>query len=238
MLKTATEQGNPYKLAILDWHMPEMDGLEVARHIRNDKTIAPVQILMLSSVAVNKHELVDINANVNQFLTKPIHQHELYNCLVKLTRNTSQSLVQETPDVTELNSVERTFSANILLVEDNMINQDVARFMLEQAGCGVDLAMNGKEALEMVDNKHYDLVLMDCHMPEMDGFEATRLIRGKEIHNHTQTPIVALTANVLDGIRERCLGAGMNDLLTKPFNRGQLHAILHTWTPDTLQQSN
>jgi len=129
----------------------------------------------------------------------------------------------------------------ILVVEDNAVNQRVAMTMLKQLGCTVDTATNGRQALEALSHTPYDLVFMDCLMPEMDGFAATRAIREREAHSATgeslhQThpaplPIIALTANAIEGDRERCLAAGMNDYLSKPFNRGQLQEILTRWLP-------
>ena len=123
----------------------------------------------------------------------------------------------------------------MLLVEDNAINQDVARFMLQKYGCSVEIAANGVEAVEAFNKRHFDLILMDCQMPEMDGFEATRIIWDKEASSKGRhTPIVALTANVLDGVQKRCLAMGMDDFLGKPFSSAQLQNVLETWLPDEL----
>ena len=232
MMSTATADGTPYELILLDWHMPGMDGLEVARLIHTDDSIAPIRIMMLSSVAISKDTLMVLQKNVDQFLTKPVHQSDLYSCLVKLMKNGQKRVEQTQHEQIVINTQSKTFSADVLLVEDNAINQDVARFMLESTGCKVKVAMNGVVALEELDSNHFDLILMDCHMPEMDGFEATKLIRNEESISNTHTPIVALTANVLEGVRERCLSVGMDDFLTKPFSQVQLQAILNIWVPD------
>ena len=231
LLTEATAKDNPYKLVILDWHMPDMDGLEVARLIRADNTIAPLFIIMLSSVTVGQEESAVMKDFIDRFLTKPVHQSDLYNCLLNLTGNYRElaGKPQQVQSVTATNPT--TFDADVLLVEDNVINQDVARFMLEKTGCRVEVAINGIVALDVLGDRHFDLILMDCHMPEMDGFETTQLIREKENSSELQTPIVALTAHVLNGVRERCLDVGMNDFLTKPFGQEQLQALLTTWLP-------
>ena len=118
----------------------------------------------------------------------------------------------------------------ILVAEDNAVNQRVAVRMLEKAGHQVDLVSNGRAAVEAVDRKPYDLVLMDCLMPQMDGFEATRAIRAAEVGTDRHVPIVALTANAMQRDREQCLGAGMDDYLTKPFTKQALTAAVERWT--------
>jgi CheY-like chemotaxis protein len=127
------------------------------------------------------------------------------------------------------------------LVEDNSVNQEVARAMLEQFGCSVEVAGNGFEAFEATGRTRYDLVLMDCRMPEMDGFEATRRIRARETASTTtrtpRLPIVALTAHVLESDRQSCLAAGMDDYLSKPFTRLQLERMLTRWLPAPMSPS-
>jgi CheY-like chemotaxis protein len=118
----------------------------------------------------------------------------------------------------------------VLLAEDTTVNQQVAIAMLTRIGCEVTLAHNGDEAIALIAGEHFDVVLMDCQMPEMDGFEATRRIRARE-GSGPRLPIVALTANALQGDRERCLAAGMDDYLSKPFTRAALHAVLMRWLP-------
>ena len=121
-------------------------------------------------------------------------------------------------------------SLRILVAEDNAINQRVAVSMLEKAGHRVDLVSNGREAVEALDRRSYDLVFMDCLMPQMDGFEATRAIRAAEVGTDRQVPIVALTANAMQRDREQCLAAGMDDYLTKPFSKQALNAAVERWT--------
>jgi CheY-like chemotaxis protein len=118
-----------------------------------------------------------------------------------------------------------------LLVEDNIVNQDVARFMLEACGCKVTVCDNGADAVLSLRKEDFDLVLMDCSMPGMDGYEATRRIRENEKERGRHTPIIALTANVLGGVREHCLRAGMDDYLPKPFSKSELLAIMREWLP-------
>ena len=127
-----------------------------------------------------------------------------------------------------------TFQADILLAEDNEVNQMVAMATLENAGCRVDVAENGNQVLSMLEKKNYDLIPMDIQMPEMDGYEATRLIRQREKRDgHRQKPIIAITANALKGDREECLAAGMSDFLSKPFTQRDLIAVLKQWLPES-----
>ena len=229
-LRQAAANGKPYDLVLLDWHMPEMDGLEVARQIRADNILCKLPVIVLSSAALDKENQASIQASIDQFLTKPVRQSRLFDCLEKLMRQRSEFTQQEQKK--QVDTVPETFEANILLVEDNMINQDVARYMLEKIGCDVTLAINGVEALKAIEDSDFDLILMDCHMPEMDGFEATHLIREREAIKQIYTPIIAVTANVLEGVRERCLNVGMDDFVTKPFSQLQLQKILQTWLPN------
>jgi CheY-like chemotaxis protein len=130
-------------------------------------------------------------------------------------------------------------AARILLTEDNPVNQEVAHFMLQKFGCSVDIANNGKEALQAVGEKTYDLVLMDCMMPEMDGYAATAEIRRRQAGGRLPYfPIIALTANAIEGDREKCLVAGMDDYLSKPFNADSLLRVIKPWLKNAVLSNN
>lgn len=143
--------------------------------------------------------------------------------------------VSETPKKKDISF---QFPYKVLLVEDNPVNQEVAREMLEFLGCNLEIAFNGKESIDMFALKNYDLILMDCQMPEMDGYEATSHIRKMELFRNYQnhrTPIIALTAHAMKGDRDVCIKSGMDDYLSKPFNLGELQSILKRWSPESLQ---
>ncbi|MGR9052384.1 MAG: EAL domain-containing protein [Gammaproteobacteria bacterium] len=230
MLRTAAAENRRYKIALLDWRMPNMDGLALAKAIQADPQISDTALIMLSSEYINfKSEFRD-RYGICFFLNKPVLQHKLLDCLLETLAKKNTRYKQPSLSVTP---VEKQFAGRILVAEDNLTNQEVAKGFLEKLGCNVDLAHNGLDALAAVQKTDYDLILMDCHMPEMDGFQATLEIRrmqfaaGKE-----RTPIVALTADVQKGIQDQCRDAGMDSYLGKPFGRMQLQHLLETWLPN------
>lgn len=235
ILRKAAEENKPYDMIILDMYMPLMDGLDVALQIRKEPAIRNTKVIILTSFGIRGDAKLAREAGINIYLTKPVRQIDLYNSLVALMAGnlTGTGLITR-------HSIEKeftTFNAKILLAEDNTINQQVASGVLRKLGCRVDLATDGHDAVAAVENDSYDLIFMDCQMPAMDGYEATgeirriesRLKRGKKI------PIVALTANALAGDREKCLAAGMNDYISKPFHQGKISEILTKWLPSNLQ---
>jgi len=171
-------------------------------------------------------------AGIGQFLVRPVRQSRLFDCLM----NSLNGKVIGGATLHE-RARHRQLRASILLVEDNAVNQELAMHMLEVLGCRCTIARNGREALEALDREEFDAALMDCQMPEMDGFEATAAIRAREASSSSgrRMPIVALTAGVVDGDRDKCLAAGMDDYLSKPFALEQLEAALARWVPETPQ---
>lgn len=229
MLRTAAAQEAPYDLAILDMHMPDMDGLALARAIKTDPTLTPVRLIMLAS-AGQENPTVARQLGIQEYVVKPVRQMQLYDVLSKVMHTTGAPATAVAP--LSAGPVEQfaALRGSILLAEDNPVNQEVALNMLEQCGCRVDVAENGLQALEAVAHTRYDLVLMDCEMPDMDGFAATRIIREHETaRGDAQLPIIALTAHALQEHREACINAGMDDFLSKPFTLEQLHALLAGW---------
>ena len=223
LLRQAAKQHEAYQIALLDWHMPNMDGLELARAIQADKTIPPLRLVMLSSTAFDREDPASRSAGISHFLQKPVGQNHLLNCLTEVAGKKIPSATQPPKSAAQL-------AGRILLAEDNPVNQEVAISMLEILGCKVDLAENGKEALEAAGKNHYDLVLMDCHMPEMDGFSATREMRLQERQlGRKPTPVIALTADVQKGIEQQCQLAGMDGYISKPFSQSQLEKTLEQW---------
>ena len=241
LLRSAGVRDRAYDLAILDMHMPELDGLDVARAVSADPGIADLRMILLSSVCHAEKSETMRAAGILCHLTKPARQSELYNTIVSVMNTrwtpveTTHGKVQEEPG-DEFSAAD----ARVLLVEDNAVNQEVARGMLESIDCRVDCAENGREALDLLQRENYDLVLMDCQMPEMDGFAATRALREREAQasgaGSRRMPVIALTANAMDGDRERCLEAGMDDYLSKPMVRSELSSMLSKWLPRPRQR--
>jgi PAS domain S-box-containing protein len=229
-LRNAKGEGNPFDLAILDMQMPVMDGLQLAQAIADDPAVRGIHLIMLSSMGLRGDAREARQAGIQGYLSKPVLPSVLYDCIA-----TVMSLATDEPAaarlVTRYNLPEaRTrFNGRILVAEDNPVNQEVTVSMLRLLGCTVDVAGDGRKAVEAVGRGGYDLVLMDCQMPEMDGYEATRVIRAAE---KSRIPIVALTANAMEGDRNMCLEAGMDDHLAKPFLISQLGEILAAWLPE------
>ena len=224
----------PFDLAILDLHMPGMDGFELARAIRCDARWTTMPLVMLSSVSVGSDHPDRRNAPIDYYLTKPVRQSDLCDAIA--TALSQQPLKPAGgPPSSVAPRVLAKLGGRVLVAEDNPVNQAVAAAMLESLGVAHSLADNGRIALDRLLHEPFDLVLMDCQMPEMDGFEATAQIRAQQ---HTgvlrhRLPIVALTANAAEGDRERCLAAGMDDYLSKPFTRERLTTTLQRWLPST-----
>jgi two-component system sensor histidine kinase/response regulator len=228
-LSDATRRGRPFEMVMLDHHMPGMDGIEVARRIRHDTGHGRTRLMMLSSVSdqIDPDELARVG--VAACLNKPVRQSALYNALAAAFCNqragSSVSRTDGHPATPAVHEV--AFSGRVLLAEDNVVNQEVAVNMLEGLNCRVTVAGNGIEALAALERESFDLVLMDCQMPDLDGFATTAEIRRREAAaRRSPRPILALTANAMEGDRERCIEAGMDDYLSKPFTREALAAML------------
>lgn len=223
LLRSAHDRNDGYTIAILDFMMPRMDGMQLARAIRADTTLAGIKLLMLSSVS-GLHRTD--NGAVDRCLSKPASAQALERSLRELLCETAPaSAAVDAPASAPYEG------ARVLLVEDNAVNQELAVAMLEAIGCTVTLATNGLDAVSAYSRGGYDLILMDCLMPDMDGFEATRRIREIEAAASTgvRLPIIAVTANAMTGDRERCLASGMDDYLSKPFSQAQLRACIDRW---------
>ena len=223
-LREASDHNDPFAVVILDWHMPKMDGPKLAQLISDDSAIMPTKLIMLSSSTENCGEELRANSQFMRLLAKPVRQQQLYESLC-------DAISEFTTEPATTNRVHRIqFNAKVLLAEDNPVNQEVAIGLLLMIGCRVDVANNGIEAINMATDNQYDLILMDCHMPELDGFMATSGIRDLEAEQQAKrTPIIALTADVQKGIIDRCIDAGMDDYLSKPFNQDRLSATLSNW---------
>ncbi len=224
IMREAQRHGRGFDFVLLDYQMPGMDGGTLARAIRAERSLAHVRLIMLTSVG-HSNELRHLEGGtVDVSLVKPVRQSQLLNAL-RLSRS-------KAAPVAPAAALETPFPAiRVLLVEDNPVNQRVATLMLQRLGISADRADNGLQAVEMYSQSPYAVVLMDCHMPEMDGYEAARAIRlleGDERH----TVIIAMTAEALDGARERCTEAGMDDYIAKPVKMETLTETLRKWVSD------
>lgn len=229
---------NDFDLLILDYLMPEMNGLELVAKLRSMDRFRTSRIVLLTALHEGGLGEKAIAAGCNAFLTKPIRQSQLHDCLRSLSESGTytvssikkvsegaedsiRALVKEKDSGKQIN--------NVLLVEDNPTNQIVAGIELNNLGFTVTTANNGEEAVEMSSNNDYAIIFMDCQMPVMDGYEATRTIRKREAKTGKHVPIVAMTANAMEGDRELCLSAGMDDYITKPFQTEDLVATIQNW---------
>jgi two-component system sensor histidine kinase/response regulator len=235
-MRDASADGRAYDVVVLDLNMPEMDGLELARHIAADPDIAAAKLFLLSSSGKVSDQVAQ-EFRLSGALSKPVRQSELFNCLVGGLDGTAEPVAPPTGEAGP--GVRRT--GHILLVEDNAMNQLVATKIVEKLGYTVDVAENGHLALVAIEAHEsgvgspaatpYDAVLMDCQMPEMDGYEATRQLRRIESGTSRRLPVIAMTAAAMDGDRERCLAAGMDDYVTKPVRAAAVDAALARWIP-------
>jgi CheY-like chemotaxis protein len=213
-----------------------MDGLALARAIRADGALAGVRLVMLTSVGRRGHAEEARKAGIAAYLTKPVRREHLHACVCAVVAGPGGEVgekgVAAAPLVTRhtIAEEERRARPRLLVVEDNAVNQVVAVKILERLGWRADVAGNGLEAVDAVALAPYAAILMDCQMPEMDGYEATVVIRKREPKGR-RVPVIAMTANALPGDRERCLAAGMDDYVTKPLKRDEVEAALSRWVP-------
>jgi len=229
ILSDAATANNPYSVAILDMQMPEMDGMELGRLIREDNRFSKMRMVLLTSQGRRGDAKKVQRSGFDGYLSKPVNQSDLYNTLLQVIGVTGN----EQHLVTRYAAREmQKFNACILVAEDNITNQIVAQGMLEKFGIKVDVAANGDEAMTALSELSYDLVFMDCHMPVKDGYEAAREIRDSKssVLDH-KIPIVAMTANAMQSDRELCLNAGMDDHLAKPVDPDKLSRVLMQWLP-------
>ena len=235
MIAAASLQ-RPYDLAILDMQMPGMDGLQLAETIKSDPANEKMKLVLMTSMAQRGHAARSEQAGISGYLNKPVRQSQLYDCLRTVMGPASPASPQRAPQTSQLITARSLKEATdlrrprVLLAEDNQTNQMAAVRMLEMLGYRVDVAVNGIEAVAACRDVDYGIVLMDNQMPEMDGLTATREVRKFELaHGKPPVPIIALTADAMQGDREKCLEAGMNDYLSKPFKAVQLSEMLERW---------
>ena len=262
MLQDAVKLGRPYDLAILDYDLPELNGLMLGNVIKQDLTLHATKLILLTSVGRRGEAGAAHQVGIDAYLTKPIRKIHLHDGLATVMGYcVTEGSDQPRPLVTRhtLHETQRHTRTKILVADDHAINQQLIVLLLDRLGYSSDVVVNGQEAVEAVASGSYALVLMDCQMPVMDGFEATQQIRdaeslrSKELgvrseeqktdlsetpdalrltpHSPSRIPIIALTANAMPGDRENCLHAGMDDYLTKPIKLESLAAVLQQWLP-------
>lgn len=234
LLHQHAQAGTPFELMLTDWCMPDMDGGQLLDAVAADVSFNSLAIIVLSSAGMAARPEVAERAPL---LLKPVRQSELHNLIAQviagdLTRKFHT--IESISNGINGNSTngKTSLMGRVLLAEDNPVNQEVASAMLQRMGLSMKIANNGREAFDLLQLESFDLVLMDCQMPIMDGFEATECIRAREAElNLSAIPIIALTANAISGDREHCLSRGMDDYLSKPFSQDQLHELLARWLP-------
>jgi len=239
LYKKKVNTSDAYQVVILDYNMPEMNGFQLAKLIKSHESKIKPKLVLLSSSIVEEEKEINASKILDCFLTKPIRRDELNQSLLSVINNmnwhlTSTSLLPVKQSI--LDTLSRAGGASladlsVMVVEDNEVNQEVAKLMLEQYGISVTIANDGIEAVDLYKNHTFDVIFMDCHMPNLDGMSATRQIRKyeKTESDGFETPIIALTANVEKSVRDECEKAGMNDYLSKPFGEEQLIDVVKRW---------
>ncbi|MGD9940973.1 MAG: response regulator [Clostridia bacterium] len=228
LMQAGVTAGDPYAIAILDLRMPGMDGIELGNAIVENPAYRGTRLVMMTAMGSRSDEDRYRNTGFSAFLLKPVRQSQLHDCLARLAGLSGPGRLSWERSLSDGSSASRRAEARILLAEDNPTNQLVATKILGKLGYHVDAVANGLEAIAALGEKSYDLVLMDCQMPELDGFEATKEIRRLE-GDSRHTTIIAMTANAMQGDRELCLDAGMDDYLSKPVMPDAMAGLLDWW---------
>jgi signal transduction histidine kinase/CheY-like chemotaxis protein/ligand-binding sensor domain-containing protein len=230
MLRAAAQTEYPFNVALLDFLMPGCSGIELGRQIRADRALQVTRLVMLTSSAQRGEAQRCANEGFAGYLLKPVVRRELIECIKAVMAVSGADAGEKRPMITagQLPAAPPQNAARILLAEDNQVNQKVAKATLAKLGYSADVVATGAAAVAAWCNSKYDLILMDCQMPDLDGYEATRRIRELEAGS-ARIPIVALTAHAADGAQQECLAAGMDDYLTKPLERAKLAACLQRW---------
>jgi len=221
------EAGTPFQLAILDRHMPQMDGLRLARSIKAQPALAATRLIMLNSAHELEH--AKAKADILPHINKPIRRSELIHVIHSVLGDPDEAAGFPIRVTDEQPALMLNLQCSVLLVEDNPVNMLVAEAMLTKLGVRIATANNGEDAVAQADIQDFDLILMDCQMPGMDGHEATKLISQHQVNFSRRVPIIALTANVMEGECDKCLADGMDDYLSKPYTLAQLDRKLAQW---------
>jgi len=236
LLEEGILQKNPYDIALLDMQMPEIDGETLGRTIKGKERLKDTSLVMLTSLGTKGDAVRFHKSGFDGYLTKPVKQLHLYDCILTILNSKLKPVAQKEKQIVTRHVVaeNRNKKRRILLVEDNIVNQKVALKILEKYGYRAEAVANGQEALHALKLAPYDLVLMDCQMPVMDGYEATKKIRDSDSKvMNNKIPVIAMTANAMKGDREKCIIAGMDDYIAKPVNPKALQEIIGRWLDKT-----
>ena len=245
VMRSAGASGDPFQIALLDMQMPGMSGFALTEEIKRDAVLATTQLIIMHTIGRRGSSSSWAEAGINGYVTKPVKQSALFDAIMDAVATPSgprlgvnvpkQQTFKTTTELSRLMmrpvAAPRMSSVRILLAEDNMVNQKVALRQLLNLGFRADAVANGREVIEALARIPYRLVFMDCQMPEMDGYQATQILRNRTGHGDKVT-IIAMTANALEGDRETCLAAGMDDYLSKPVKQEDLERVLRRWLPD------
>jgi len=240
-LAEAMAADDPFHIAIIDMQMPAMDGKTLGIHIKEDIRLRDTRMVLMTSMGGHGEAEQFKAVGFDAYMVKPVKQSELFDCLATLADIQNDSPAEPPAEQPAPGSMveDQEAADRILLVEDNATNQKLAMAVLRKLGYRPDVAANGRKALEALEARSYDLVFMDCQMPEMDGYDATRAIRSGQSSTHNPfVPIVAMTAHAMRGDREKCLRAGMDDYLSKPIQLSRVRDVLDTWLPGRSDRSS
>ncbi len=226
LLREANAKNRPFDVGFVDESMGEVNGIELIRTIAKDADIAPMKLVLMTN-QYNPEAFLERFREIDSYVKKPLRQLMLYSCISDMLNMPVPVITDKSKIAPGINSIPN-FNATILIVEDNRANQQVAQAMVERLGCRCSIANNGIEALKLLELAKYDVIFMDCNMPVMDGYETTNKIRQLEAEI-SQIPIIAMTANVLKGDREKCIQAGMNDYTRKPLKLEKIIEKLERW---------
>ncbi|MDR3615504.1 MAG: response regulator [Candidatus Obscuribacterales bacterium] len=231
ILRQAYVDGSPYKVAMIDFVMPDKNGMDLGKEILADPAISNTKLILLTAFDAPGLGLQALKMGFHAYLTKPVRQSQMFDCILNALAG-GQSIGRSAADAgLSIRENPRPRKELILVAEDYLINQQVAQLYLGELGFASHIVSNGKQAVEAAATNNYSLILMDCQMPEMDGFTATQAIRKMEASSGRHIPIFALTAHAMRGDRERCLAAGMDDYVSKPIDPGALRTLLARWLP-------
>jgi signal transduction histidine kinase/DNA-binding response OmpR family regulator len=229
IMRHAASDSSPFDLVLIDTENAATTGIELAKAVKADAVLANTPLILLASVLEKNEPAKARDAGFAGYLTKPIRNRQLYRCL-QLALASDTDITHQSEQKNKAHDDKPAISGRVLLVEDNAVNQEIVMLMLQKSGCIVNIANNGEEALKKLAKDTYDLVLMDCMMPVMDGYEAAMRIRQMQKNRTLPAfPIIALTANAIEGDREKCLASGMDDYIAKPFNAQDLSHKLKSW---------
>ncbi len=235
LLRDASAKKRSFDIGFVDESMGDVNGIELIRTIAKDATIQPMKLVLMTN-QFNPEAFLERFREIDSYVKKPLRQSTVFDCISDMI-NMPVPIITDKAKIAPGSKSIPNFNATILVVEDNNANQQVAQAMLERLGCKCSIASNGIEALKLLELAKYDAIFMDCNMPEMDGYETTKNVRQLD-SEVSQLPIIAMTANVLEGDREKCIQAGMNDYTKKPLKLEKLVEKIERWVGVAPEEEN